>query len=118
MLSAISLVRIGCHMCRCVALMSDRDYADPDEHCCRYHSAMVVLPASKVGYGPERGPGALLFGGKDDWRRLNDLWILRLNSVAVRRMTDLNQQRNFASCFMAAFYPVDTSESINVVCQG
>lgn len=26
---------------------------------------------------------AMLFGGKDDWRRLNDLWWLRLKSVQV-----------------------------------
>lgn len=45
----------------------------------RYHSAAVILPPSDGA----QDRFIMLFGGKDDWRRLNDLWWLRLKSVQV-----------------------------------
>lgn len=40
-----------------------------------------MLPRSAVTRDLGRAPGLLLFGGEDNWRKLDDLWELHLHSV-------------------------------------
>ncbi len=57
----------------------------------RYHSAVAVVKGSPAhaaegnggGSGDGGGVGLVLFGGKDDWRRLDDLWRLAIGSLLV-----------------------------------
>ncbi|CAM9321107.1 unnamed protein product [Hapterophycus canaliculatus] len=55
----------------------------------RYHGAAAIVHGSP-DYSTTNDtshdkdvPGLLLFGGKDDWRRLDDLWRLKLSSISV-----------------------------------
>lgn len=55
-------------------------------YCCctsRYQSASAFVTTAVSGNSTLGVGTMLLFGGKDDWRRLNDVWLLRLNSVYV-----------------------------------
>ena len=49
----------------------------------RYHSAVTLALGTDKDDGAARVGWLLMFGGKDDWRRLDDLWWLRLSSVQV-----------------------------------
>ncbi|CAM9103761.1 unnamed protein product [Laminaria digitata] len=49
----------------------------------RYHSAVTFVLGADRPDGVERVGWLLMFGGKDDWRRFDDLWWLRLSSVEV-----------------------------------
>lgn len=54
--------------------------------CCfgsRYQSASAIVTTAVSGNSTLEGGTMFLFGGKDDWRRFNDVWLLRLNSVYV-----------------------------------
>lgn len=42
----------------------------------------------------------MLFGGKDDWRRLNDLWWLRLKSVQVSTAVPSAAKGNKTTLFL------------------
>lgn len=56
----------------------------------RYHSAVTFVLGADRHDGVERVGWLLMFGGKDDWRRLDDLWWLRLSSVQMS--TSVSQQ--------------------------
>lgn len=49
----------------------------------RYHSAVTFVLGADRHDGAERVGWLMMFGGKDDWRRLDDVWWLRLSSVQV-----------------------------------
>lgn len=50
---------------------------------CRYFSAATILPRILGWDGIADYGMLLLHGGKDDWRRLDDLWRLQLKSLQV-----------------------------------
>lgn len=49
----------------------------------RYHSAVAVVKGTSAHAAVDGGGGLVLFGGKDDWRRLDDLWRLTIGSLLV-----------------------------------
>eukprot|EP00903_Cladosiphon_okamuranus_P009839 g9351.t2 len=50
----------------------------------RYQSALAIIETSQEHAANDTSEGELiLFGGKDNWRRLDDLWRLELRSVRV-----------------------------------